>query len=322
MEMKLTPVILSGGAGTRLWPLSREMYPKQLLALTGPQTMLQETAARLAGIDGARPPIVVCNEAHRFTVAEQLRTAGLPAGAILLEPVGRNTAPAVALAALQAQSLEPDAILVVAPADHVVRDVAPVSPGCGHGRRARRCRQARDLRHRRACARDRLWLHPPRRGAGPRLSRGPVHRKTRPGCGAPVRRERRLLLEQRHVRVQGARLLGASCKSLRPISSRRAKPPSRPPRRTWTSCASTRPPSSAAAAIRSTTRSWRRPAPPWCCPSRQDGAMSGPGLRYSMRCRRTRTAMCSRATCSCTIRTIATCTRPAVWSPPSGWTIM
>jgi mannose-1-phosphate guanylyltransferase/mannose-6-phosphate isomerase len=122
MAMSLIPVILSGGAGTRLWPLSRELYPKQLLALTGSQTMLQETAARLAGIEGARPPIIVCNEAHRFTVAEQIRTLGLGAGAILLEPIGRNTAPAVALAALQAQSMDPDAILIVAPADHVVRD--------------------------------------------------------------------------------------------------------------------------------------------------------------------------------------------------------
>jgi mannose-1-phosphate guanylyltransferase / mannose-6-phosphate isomerase len=118
----LIPVILSGGAGTRLWPLSREMYPKQLLALTGKQTMLQDTGARLAGIAGAQPAIVVCNEAHRFIVAEQLRSAGLPAGAILLEPVGRNTAPAVALAALKAQQSDPDAILIVAPADHVIRD--------------------------------------------------------------------------------------------------------------------------------------------------------------------------------------------------------
>jgi mannose-1-phosphate guanylyltransferase / mannose-6-phosphate isomerase len=125
VETTLIPVILSGGAGTRLWPLSRELYPKQLLALTGPQTMLQETAARLAGIEGARAPIVVCNEAHRFTVAEQLRTLGVQPGAILLEPVGRNTAPAVALAALQALTIDPDSILVVAPADHVVRDVHP-----------------------------------------------------------------------------------------------------------------------------------------------------------------------------------------------------
>jgi mannose-1-phosphate guanylyltransferase/mannose-6-phosphate isomerase len=118
----LVPVILSGGAGTRLWPLSREMYPKQLLALTGKLTMLQDTATRLAGIAGAQPPIIVCNEAHRFTVAEQIRTLGVKASAILLEPAGRNTAPAVALAALQAVKIDPDATLVVAPADHVIRD--------------------------------------------------------------------------------------------------------------------------------------------------------------------------------------------------------
>jgi mannose-1-phosphate guanylyltransferase / mannose-6-phosphate isomerase len=118
----LVPVILSGGAGTRLWPLSREMYPKQLLALTGKRTMLQDTALRLAGIAGAAPPVVVCNEAHRFTVAEQLRALDIPASAILLEPAGRNTAPAVALAAFRAQQIDPDATLVVAPADHVIRD--------------------------------------------------------------------------------------------------------------------------------------------------------------------------------------------------------
>jgi mannose-1-phosphate guanylyltransferase/mannose-6-phosphate isomerase len=117
------PVILSGGAGTRLWPLSREMYPKQLLALTGKRTMLQDTVARLATANGAVPPIVVCNEAHRFTVAEQIRALDMHASAILLEPSGRNTAPAVALAALKARELDADATLVVAPADHVIRDV-------------------------------------------------------------------------------------------------------------------------------------------------------------------------------------------------------
>ncbi|MEO7206730.1 MAG: mannose-1-phosphate guanylyltransferase/mannose-6-phosphate isomerase [Steroidobacteraceae bacterium] len=117
------PVILSGGAGTRLWPLSREMYPKQLLALTSKQTMLQDTAARLATIAAAIPPIVVCNEAHRFTVAEQLRALGVQALGILLEPAGRNTAPAVALAALKAMDIDAEATLIVAPADHVIRDV-------------------------------------------------------------------------------------------------------------------------------------------------------------------------------------------------------
>src|ERR1700684_876930 len=85
--MKLTPVILSGGAGTRLWPLSREMYPKQLLALAGKQTMLQGTARPLAGTEGAGDPVIVCNEAHRSTVAEQLRTLSMRAAGILLEPV-------------------------------------------------------------------------------------------------------------------------------------------------------------------------------------------------------------------------------------------
>jgi mannose-1-phosphate guanylyltransferase/mannose-6-phosphate isomerase len=123
----VVPVILSGGAGTRLWPLSREMYPKQLLALTSKQTMLQDTVARLATIAGAIPPIVVCSEAHRFTVAEQLRALGVRASAILLEPAGRNTAPAVALAALAALDISAEATLVVAPADHVIRDVRKFS---------------------------------------------------------------------------------------------------------------------------------------------------------------------------------------------------
>jgi mannose-1-phosphate guanylyltransferase/mannose-6-phosphate isomerase len=118
----LIPVILSGGAGTRLWPLSREMYPKQLLALTSKQTMLQDTATRLSGIAGAAAPIVVCNEAHRFTVAEQLRALNIHAAGILLEPTGRNTAPAVALAALKALEISSAATLIVAPADHVMRD--------------------------------------------------------------------------------------------------------------------------------------------------------------------------------------------------------
>ena len=85
----LIPVILSGGSGTRLWPLSRELYPKQLLPLVGKGTMLQETLARLAGVPDVGPPLVVCNESHRFLVAEQLLERGTKAQAILLEPVGR-----------------------------------------------------------------------------------------------------------------------------------------------------------------------------------------------------------------------------------------
>jgi mannose-1-phosphate guanylyltransferase/mannose-6-phosphate isomerase len=123
----LIPVILSGGSGTRLWPLSRELYPKQLLPLIGENTMLQETAVRIAGIDGEAAPIVVCNESHRFTVAQQLRDIAVTPEAIVLEPVGRNTAPAVAVAALLALSghngEKVDPLLLVLPADHVIRDV-------------------------------------------------------------------------------------------------------------------------------------------------------------------------------------------------------
>ncbi len=125
----LTPVILSGGAGTRLWPLSRELYPKQLLALIGERTMLQQTVVRLEGL-GASAPVVVCNEAHRFLVAEQMRQLGIEPRATVLEPFGRNTAPAIALAAHAALKSAPrdgdgvDPVLLVLPADHVIRDVA------------------------------------------------------------------------------------------------------------------------------------------------------------------------------------------------------
>ncbi len=122
----LVPVILSGGSGTRLWPLSRELYPKQLLSLVGKGTMLQETLARLDGVKAVTAPVVVCNESHRFLVAEQLRQIKLSAADILLEPVGRNTAPAVAvaaLAALKAAKQSDDPVLLVLPADHVIRDV-------------------------------------------------------------------------------------------------------------------------------------------------------------------------------------------------------
>ncbi len=116
----IVPVILSGGAGTRLWPLSRELYPKQLLPLVGDHTMLQETVLRLDGLADLTAPLVVCNEAHRFMVAEQLRQAGHPASTIILEPVGRNTAPAAAVAALRAMAEGDDPLLLVLPADHVI----------------------------------------------------------------------------------------------------------------------------------------------------------------------------------------------------------
>ncbi|WP_349366618.1 MAG: mannose-1-phosphate guanylyltransferase/mannose-6-phosphate isomerase [Nitratireductor rhodophyticola] len=118
----LVPVIMAGGMGTRLWPVSREHYPKQFCALVGDTTMLQQTIGRLDGLDCA-PPLTVCNEEHRFLAAEQLRQAGIENAPILLEPVGRNTAPAITLAALQAMAHGADPLLLVMPADHLIPDV-------------------------------------------------------------------------------------------------------------------------------------------------------------------------------------------------------
>jgi mannose-1-phosphate guanylyltransferase/mannose-6-phosphate isomerase len=122
---RLQPVILSGGSGSRLWPLSRRAFPKQFLALVDDATLLQSTAARLDSLaDSAEiaPPLIVCNEAHRFLAAEQLRASGHAAGNIMLEPVGRNTAPALTLAAVEV--LADDPVMIVMPADHVVKDPA------------------------------------------------------------------------------------------------------------------------------------------------------------------------------------------------------
>ncbi|MBL1274713.1 MAG: mannose-1-phosphate guanylyltransferase/mannose-6-phosphate isomerase [Ectothiorhodospiraceae bacterium] len=126
--MKIQPVILSGGAGTRLWPLSREQYPKQLLAFQGEKTLLQQTVQRLDGLSTVvgqvAGPIIVCNEQHRFLVAEQLRTINHQSEAILLEPEGRNTAPALTVAALVALKQGNDPVLLVMPADHVITNIA------------------------------------------------------------------------------------------------------------------------------------------------------------------------------------------------------
>ncbi|WP_459047888.1 mannose-1-phosphate guanylyltransferase/mannose-6-phosphate isomerase [Stenotrophomonas sp. PSU_St99] len=119
----IQPVILSGGSGTRLWPLSREAYPKQFLPLAGELTMLQATWQRVAPL-AARGPLVIANEEHRFVAAEQLQQVGAEPAAIILEPVGRNTAPAIAVAALEATRDGADALLLVLPSDHVITDEA------------------------------------------------------------------------------------------------------------------------------------------------------------------------------------------------------
>jgi mannose-1-phosphate guanylyltransferase/mannose-6-phosphate isomerase len=119
----LIPVLLSGGVGSRLWPLSRELSPKQFIPLNGTLSLMEQTLERCKSLIGAAAPILVCNEAHRFMVAEQLRNLDLTASSIILEPVGRNTAPAVAVAALSAIQVDKDAVMLIMPADHAIRDV-------------------------------------------------------------------------------------------------------------------------------------------------------------------------------------------------------
>lgn len=119
----LLPVIMAGGSGSRLWPLSRTLFPKQFLPLNGDATMLQETLQRIAFLEH-QPAFIICNQEHRFIVAEQLRKANFPHGGIALEPVGRNTAPAVAIAALHAQAQGQDPLLLVLAADHVIQNTS------------------------------------------------------------------------------------------------------------------------------------------------------------------------------------------------------
>jgi mannose-1-phosphate guanylyltransferase/mannose-6-phosphate isomerase len=134
--MLIQPVVLSGGSGTRLWPLSREKYPKQLLPLIGEDSLLQATVRRVDGIAGAEiaAPLVVSNEEYRFVIAEQLRVMQRP-GTVVLEPVGRNTAPALAIAALTAMKKGADPVLLVMPADHVITDGAAFSQAVEEGAR-------------------------------------------------------------------------------------------------------------------------------------------------------------------------------------------
>ena len=118
------PVILSGGSGTRLWPLSRSLYPKQLLPLVDSSSMLQATVNRVKDRGRYHSPVLVANEEHRFIIAEQLRQSGCDATAIILEPEGRNTAPAIALAARFILERDPEALMLVMPSDHLIRDTA------------------------------------------------------------------------------------------------------------------------------------------------------------------------------------------------------
>ena len=121
MEATVYPVILSGGVGKRLWPMSRALWPKQLLPLVSERSMLQATVERVTGSQFA-PPLIICNDEHRFMIAEQMREIDTKPEAIVLEPVGRNTAPAVIVAALLLAQRDANAVMLVLPSDHVIRD--------------------------------------------------------------------------------------------------------------------------------------------------------------------------------------------------------
>jgi len=154
--MTIYPVILSGGVGSRLWPTSRSLYPKQLLPLVSERAMLQETALRVSGGDMFAAPIIVSNDEHRFIIAQQMREAGLTPLAHILEPQGRNTAPAAAAAAAFVQTREPRGIVLILPADHHIADVEAFRRAVAAGAAPARA----------VGARNRLWLYQARRGAG------------------------------------------------------------------------------------------------------------------------------------------------------------
>ena len=241
MSAKIFPIVLCGGAGSRLWPMSRQLLPKQFLPLVSERTMLQETVERLRGLGGAEPPTVVSNNEHRFLVAEQLRAIGAPPRLQILEPLGRNTAPAVAVAALALERIDPDGVMLVLPADHLIRDVETFHVAVLKAAAAAR-----------AGFLVTFGIRPdhPATGYGyieggePIEDHDSVFRVARfvekPDLGdrAQVRRARHLRLEQRHVRVQRATLSrGAgsprardACRLPRGVGEGRDRPRLRPAR--------------------------------------------------------------------------------------------
>ncbi len=155
----LLPVIMAGGTGSRLWPLSRQLNPKQLLKLCGDSTLLQQTLSRLVGLEAAAP-VIICNEDHRFMVAEQLRQLGVSNASIILEPYGRNTAPAVALAALHTTVNDEDPVLLVLAADHFISDQRVFQQAVMAGELL----ASEDFWHRAHSCGNRLWLYSARCG--------------------------------------------------------------------------------------------------------------------------------------------------------------
>ena len=202
----LIPVILCGGTGTRLWPLSRASYPKQYWPLSGDgeATLLQQTQQRLSGLDDLAAPLLICNEDHRFIVAEQMRQIEVEPNAILLEPMGRNTAPAVAVDSLQSTANGDDPLLLVLAADHLIHDAAKFRQAIDAGRMACRARAVGDVRNRADSTGNRLRVHRSQRAfllGEPEHADQALCGEAGPGDGRAVPCHRSLHLEQRHVPV-------------------------------------------------------------------------------------------------------------------------
>lgn len=175
----LLPVIMAGGTGSRLWPMSRELYPKQFLRLYGQNSMLQETITRLSGLE-IHEPMVICNEEHRFLVAEQLRQLNKLSNNIILEPVGRNTAPAIALAALQATRHGDDPLMLSSPPTiSSITSRSSTTPSASPSSMPMKAIWSPSVSCRRPG--NRLRLHPARRG--------PHRQRPHPVPGGPLRGE-------------------------------------------------------------------------------------------------------------------------------------
>ena len=201
----IVPVILSGGTGTRLWPVSRESFPKQLWPLVSDRTMLQDTALRGVGPGFARP-IVVCNNEHRFLIAEQLRAAGITDAEIVLEPVGRNSAPAITAAALLAAETDPDAVLWMMAADSAIQRPEALQAALGRATVAARAGRIVMFGMQPHRAETRIWLHRGRPPSSPR----------RPACTAWRASSRNLTRPRRRSLSRPAAICGIPACSFSP----------------------------------------------------------------------------------------------------------